>query len=102
MGLSFPEVRLYSATRSLVAVGVADGVFLALNNNRVGLILTAANAVRYTITSAGVAVLDQGITIPAAGATVILNWPESHPFTKLALRAIASGAVSVEVYEIIR
>ncbi len=102
MAYDFTQTRTWTVTRSTIAVGIVDGVFLASNANRVGLILTPANAARYTVSSAAGAVLDQGITIQAAGQTLLLVGPEVYPYVKLGLRAIASVAVSVDVIEIIR
>lgn len=98
----FPEVRGWNITYSVIAVGVGDAVFLAANVNRVGLILTCNNATRYTVSTAGAAVLDQGLTMPAGGANLVLQGESLYPLTKAALRAIGAGAISVGVWEFIR
>lgn len=104
MGYDIAQMRSTTVRQTVVSVGIASGAFLAADGTRVGLILTPMNAQRYTVSSLATAVLDQGITIQAAGTSLVLHGSDVYPLLTGAMTAIVSGlgSISVGVIEILR
>jgi len=98
------EGTKFTTTQTNVAVNNVDQVFIAANSLRVGIIFTPANLVRITYSALGVAVLDQGITVQAAGVPFYLDESQMGALVTQAWRAIASavGPTTVSVFEILR
>jgi len=98
------EAARFTFQYTVVSVGNVDTALVGANASRVGLWLTPANLVRVTYSPAGAAVLDQGLTVQAAGIPIYLDTSQTGELVKQAWRAINSGAgaVSVGIIEILR
>jgi hypothetical protein len=84
--------RLSTAVQQNNTVGVASASLYAANPNRVALILGSNSANRYTVSSAGTAVLDQGFTVAAAAGSQVLRVEDFGQWLTGALSVIAGGA----------
>ncbi|SRR6266851_5009392 len=88
-----------TVTETPIAVGIASGAFLAANATRIALIIFPAFANNVTVSSKAVAVLGQGIDIPANGGPVRVSIEDFGPLLQGALTAIASVATIISVFE---
>lgn len=94
------DIRIGKAatgTQTDIAVAVASGVFLAADATRIAIILTPSLASAYTVSSAGTAVLNRGVNVPAAGAPIACTVAEYGSWVTGALTAIGAGAVTVSI-----
>ncbi len=82
---------LTPAAPAKVAVGVGDGVAVAANAVRTGLVLVNTSAAHISLGLGQAAVLDSGITLMPTGGTWTMD---EFTFTTAAIHAIASAGPS--------
>lgn len=90
MALTTKDIVGCTASYTTVAVGVASAVYLAASTQRIGITVYPANLVRATFRWNAAAVLDEQLTVQAAGIPLMMDVTAFSQLMGTSLNAIAS------------